>query len=80
MGNTATNVKRDRNFSYSIDGYPTNRDSTSPRSDDLRTFEFKKKNQFLYNQPSVDYSEDGSDEYKVGQLSMVSNHWFVSSN
>jgi len=52
MGNTATSTKRDRNYSYSIDGL---------KSDDHKnSLEYGKKKQFLYQQ-SIDTTDDGED-------------------
>lgn len=65
MGNTATNVKRERNY-YSIDGHQP---AASPRSDEARMFDFnKKKGQMLYSQPSVDYPDDSFENQKVSVI------------
>ncbi|XP_053210658.1 5'-AMP-activated protein kinase subunit beta-1-like [Panonychus citri] len=71
MGNTNTSqVKRDRNYFYTIDGvnHPHRDISSSPRADDSKSFDFVgggRKKPLLY-QSSTDYSvDDGYDEYKI---------------
>lgn len=68
MGNTnATSSKRDR--TYSVDSAYDRRESSSPRGDDSRTFEFVaggRKKPVLCYQSSNEYSnEDSTDDYKV---------------
>lgn len=59
MGNVATSGKRDRNFSYSIDGLPVKQNS----DDGKGNVDFIKKKQFLYQQ-SCDATDD-VEEVKV---------------
>lgn len=60
MGNTATSGKRDRNYSYSIDGTL----GKSSLSDEQKNcLDYGKKKQFLYQQ-SIDTTDD-VDEFKV---------------
>lgn len=64
MGNAATSgSKRDRNYSYSIDGLPSKQNSADDHKNSL---DYGKK-QFLYQQ-SIDATDDGEDftQTKVG--------------
>lgn len=70
MGNTNTSqVKRDRNYFYTIDGVNHPRDSSSsPRADDSKAFDFigGRKKPLLCYQSSAEYSvDDGYDECKI---------------
>lgn len=64
MGNTATSVKRDRNY-YSIDPHQP---AASPRSEDNRMFDFNKKKGQMYSQQSVDYPDDAFENQKVNSF------------
>jgi hypothetical protein len=61
MGNAGTSaIKRDRNYSYSIDYVSGHRDSGSPKSDEFKTFDFGsiRKKPLLCYQSSVEYGND----------------------
>ena len=60
MGNAAISAKRDRNFSYSIDGSLINKQNNDENKNNL---DYVKKKQFLYQQ-SLDTTDD-VEEIKV---------------
>lgn len=63
MGNAAISAKRDRNFSYSIDGNLINKQNNNNNDENKNNLDFVKKKQFLYQQ-SLDTSDD-VEEIKV---------------
>ena len=72
MGNTNATSSSKRDRTYSVDSAYDRRESSSPRGEDTRTFEFVaggRKKPVLCYQSSNEYSnEDSNDDYKVGSV------------
>lgn len=69
MGNTNTSSSSKRDRTYSVDSAYDRRESSSPRGDENRTFEFvaggRKKPVLCYQSSSEYGNDDSNDEYKV---------------
>jgi hypothetical protein len=69
MGNTNTSSSSKRDRTYSVDSAYDRRESSSPRGDESRSFEFvaggRKKPVLCYQSSSEYGNDDPNDEYKV---------------
>ena len=76
MGNAATSgSKRDRNYSYTIDGLPNKPNSADDHKSSL---DYGNKKQFLYQQ-SIDTTDDVED-FNQTKVGVYCGHWLETTS